>query len=141
MAHNQRQQSAAYDIPLIEGRRAVNAGRRGSGAASCFVGLARGTPIPFGWAVLAAPSPPAPSRPPRAPLARYPLASERLLASGLEAQVLAEKRDHMVLKTIGHLARVSTGVDLETVGDAVFVQDLVQLTTIGPQPILVAHVD
>src|SRR5690242_14038602 len=57
------------------------------------------------------------------------------------AQMLAEKRQYVVLKTVGHRAGVRPLIDLERVGNAVAVQNLVQLLRAGAQAVLVAHID
>ena len=57
-----------------------------------------------------------------------------------EAEILAEERHHVILKTIRHGAGVRARIDLEAVGDSVFIEDVMQLAGIGAQAILVAHV-
>lgn len=49
------------------------------------------------------------------------------LAAQLEAKVLAEKRHHMILETIGHLICVRARIDFEAVCNAVFFKNIVQL--------------
>ena len=48
------------------------------------------------------------------------------MASWLKTQILAEKRDHVILNAIGDLARVSALVHLEAVRDSVLVKNIVQ---------------
>src|SRR5438445_13041785 len=57
------------------------------------------------------------------------------------AQILVEERQDMVLKTVGYGAGVGAGINLEGVGHAVTVENLVQLARAGSQAILVAHID
>ena len=63
-----------------------------------------------------------------------------LLTTCLEAEILAEERQHMVLETICNGADVRAGVDLKAVCDSVVIEDGVQLGGIESQSILVAHV-
>jgi len=49
------------------------------------------------------------------------------LAAQLEAKVLAEKRRHMILETIGHLTCVRARIDFEAVCNAIFLKNIVQL--------------
>ena len=56
-------------------------------------------------------------------------------------KILAKKRDHVILETVCHLARVRALVDLKAIRDAIFVENIVQLSGIGAQTILVTHVD
>jgi len=64
-----------------------------------------------------------------------------LFAMCLKTQILAEERHHVVLKTIGDFAGMRTGVQFETVRDAVFIEDIVQFLGVAPQAILVTNID
>jgi hypothetical protein len=46
----------------------------------------------------------------------------------------------VVLDAVGHSAGMGAVIDLEGVGDAVTVEDVVQLTRVDPQAVLVAHI-
>src|ERR1019366_5658143 len=69
---------------------------------------------------------------------RFPVASPAVL---VDAQILAEERQYMVLKAVGHGARMGARIDLECMGDAVVVENLVQLACAGLEAVLVAYVD
>src|SRR5205814_2054571 len=56
-------------------------------------------------------------------------------------QVLTEEGHHMVLEADSHGAGMSSRINLERMGDAVVVEDAVQLSGVDPQSILVAYVD
>ena len=55
-------------------------------------------------------------------------------------QILAEERHHVILEADRHGAGVGAGIDLEAVGDAVVVEDVVQLAGIDAQAVLVADI-
>ncbi len=57
-----------------------------------------------------------------------------------EAKILAEERQHMILKTICNCADVRTGIDLKAVCDPVVIEDCVQLGCIESQPLLVPNI-
>src|ERR1035438_541929 len=46
----------------------------------------------------------------------------------------------MILEAVGNGAGMSAGIDLEGMGDAVSVQDVMQLACVGPQTVLVSHI-
>lgn len=57
--------------------------------------------------------------------------TERWLpATCLKTQILTEKREHVILKAIGDLARVRALVHFETVRDSVLIKNIVQLGSI-----------
>src|SRR3954466_11928347 len=58
--------------------------------------------------------------------------SSVLFATRLKTQILAKERQHMVLKTIRDSARMRTGVQFETVRNAVFPENIVQLLGVYP---------
>src|ERR1035441_8538650 len=62
-------------------------------------------------------------------------------AALVDAQVLAEERQHMVLKALGHGAGVCAMVDLEGIGEPVGIENLMELDRAGLQAVLIAHVD
>jgi hypothetical protein len=57
-----------------------------------------------------------------------------------KAEVLAEKREYMVLESIRDRAGVRAGVDFKTVCDAVVIENCMQLGGIESQSILIAYV-
>src|ERR1035437_9402452 len=64
----------------------------------------------------------------------------RLLTVLPRAQVLREERHYVVLETDRDGAGVSAGIDLESIGNAVAVEDVVQLARIRAQPVLLANI-
>ena len=58
----------------------------------------------------------------------------------MEAKILAEKREHMILKPVRHLACVSAGINVEAVRDSILIKNLVEFYGIGSQTVLVAYV-
>ena len=59
----------------------------------------------------------------------------RVLTAALgEAEILAEERHHMILKSIGDGAGVRAGVDLKAVRDSVVVENIVQLSASKRSP-------
>lgn len=60
----------------------------------------------------------------------YP--QDKLPAVRLEAKIRAEKRHHMILEAIRDRAGVSALIDLKAISDSVLIQDVVELTCIGP---------
>src|SRR5581483_611706 len=48
----------------------------------------------------------------------------------LEAQMLAEKRHHVILEAIGHSAGMRAVIDLEAVREPIFVENVMQLAGI-----------
>jgi hypothetical protein len=63
------------------------------------------------------------------------------LAAILKAQVLAEERQNVVLKAVGDRAGVRAGKDLEGVGDAVAIENVVELAGVDAQAILITNVN
>src|SRR5450631_1428095 len=63
-----------------------------------------------------------------------------LAAIRLEAQVLVEELHHMILKTVSHCAGVGARVDFKAIGDSVAVEDVVQLTRVDFQTVLIADI-
>src|SRR4051794_31262549 len=61
-------------------------------------------------------------------------------ASGLEAEILAEKRHNMILKTIGHRTGMGSLIDLEAVLQTVFIEYGVELGGVDIKAVLVANV-
>src|SRR5207247_2174314 len=57
------------------------------------------------------------------------------------AQRAMEERQHVVLESVGHLARVRARVDLERIGDPVAVECVVKLGRVDAETVLVANVD
>src|ERR1035441_1539708 len=57
-----------------------------------------------------------------------------------EAEILAEKRHHVILESIRNRAGVRAGVDFKTVCDAVVIENRVQLGGIESQSVLIAYV-
>ena len=47
----------------------------------------------------------------------------------------------MILKSVSHRTGVRAGVDLKAVCDSIFIEDIVKLTGVDAQTVLVAHVD
>src|SRR5690242_14486665 len=66
--------------------------------------------------------------------------SDSSLAGG-ELQMIAEERQYVILKPKGHVADVRAGIDFEAVGDAVAVKNVVKLSRIEAQTILIADID
>src|ERR1022692_5140138 len=62
-------------------------------------------------------------------------------AAHVGAQILAEERQHMVLKSVGHGAGVCAMVDLEGIGEPVGLENLMKLDRAGLQAVLIADVD
>ena len=54
-----------------------------------------------------------------------------LVAACLNAKILAEKRQDMILEAIGHGAGVRAGVHFVTVRDSVQIENVMQLAGIG----------
>ena len=67
--------------------------------------------------------------------------SIRLAATWLKAQISAEEEQYMILKTVRHLARMSSAINLETICDSVLVESLMQLASVSAQTILVADIE
>jgi len=65
----------------------------------------------------------------------------RSLAARLKAECLAKKREHMILKTVRHLACVSARIHFETIRDSILIKDFVELCGIGSQTVLVTDID
>ena len=63
------------------------------------------------------------------------------MAAHLKAEVLAEKRKHMILKAVGHFACVRAGINFETVRDSILIKDFVKLCGIDSQAVLVTYID
>src|ERR1035438_1477847 len=55
-------------------------------------------------------------------------------------KVLTKEGHYVVLDAVGHSAGMGAVIDLEGVGDAVTVEDVVQLARVDPQAVLVAHI-
>lgn len=53
---------------------------------------------------------------------------------------MAEKREHMILKAVCHLACVRARINLEAVRDSIFIKDFVELCGIDPQAVLVTYI-
>src|SRR5689334_13148204 len=65
----------------------------------------------------------------------------RSLAACLKAEVLAEQREHMILKAVRHLACVRAGIHFEAVRDSILIKDFVELCGIDSQAVLVTYID
>ena len=52
------------------------------------------------------------------------------MALHLKTEVLAEKLQHMILKTISNLTSVSSLVLFETIGDSIFIKHVVQFNCV-----------
>jgi hypothetical protein len=63
-----------------------------------------------------------------------------LAAIRFEAQVLVEELHHMILKTVSHCAGVGARVDFKAIGDSVAVEDVMQLTRVDSQAVLIADI-
>ena len=66
---------------------------------------------------------------------------ELLLATFLKTEILTEKRQHMILETIGHFARMRAGINFERACDSILIKDIVQFARIHPQAVLVANIE
>lgn len=53
---------------------------------------------------------------------------------------MAEKREHMILKTVGHFACVRARIHFEAVRDSILIKDFVKLCGIGTQAVLVTYI-
>jgi hypothetical protein len=62
------------------------------------------------------------------------------LAAGLKAKILTKERHHMILKAVGHSARVRTGINFEVVRNSVLIQNFVKLRGIDSQTVLVTYI-
>src|SRR5689334_8739714 len=63
-----------------------------------------------------------------------------LLASRLEAEILAEKRQDVVLEPVGYPACVRPCIDFKRICDSVLIQSIVQFSGIGSKAVLVSHI-
>ena len=54
---------------------------------------------------------------------------------------MAKKRQHMILKAVGHFAGVRAGINIEAVRDSIFIQNFVELCGIDSQAVLVTYID
>ena len=63
-----------------------------------------------------------------------------LVAVGRGAEIFAEEWHDMVLETVGYGAGVGAVVDLEGVGETIFVEDIVELAGVEAKVVLVAYV-
>jgi hypothetical protein len=59
----------------------------------------------------------------------------------MKTKILAEEGDHVILKTISHLTRVSALIHLEAVRDSVPIENVMQLAGIDSQTVLITHID
>src|SRR5579863_8787264 len=64
-----------------------------------------------------------------------------LRATSAGAEMLAEERQDVILKTVRYRAGMGAMIDLEGVGDSVCIENLVQLARASPQTVLIAHID
>ena len=64
-----------------------------------------------------------------------------ILAAHLKAECLAKKREHMILKTVRHLARVSARIYFKVINNAIIIKNFVKLYGIGSKTVLVAYID
>ena len=59
----------------------------------------------------------------------------------LKAKVLVEEPHHMVLEAICHGARVRPGIDFKAIDDSITRENVMELTSVNLQSILVAYID
>ena len=59
----------------------------------------------------------------------------------MKTEVLAEKRQHVILESFGYLARVSSWIRFEAVLDSVGVQNTMQLASVNLQIVLIPDID
>ena len=58
----------------------------------------------------------------------------------MKAEALAEERQHVILKAVRHFAGVGARINFEAICDSIFVENFVELCSIGSQAVLVAYV-
>ena len=64
-----------------------------------------------------------------------------LSAACLEAKILAEKRQDMILETISHLAGMSTQIQFKAVRDPILIESSVELGGVDSETILIAYIN
>jgi len=64
-----------------------------------------------------------------------------VIGSSPESRVFGQKREHMIMKTVRHLARVSARIHFEAICDSILIKNFVELYGIGSQTVLVTHID
>ncbi len=63
------------------------------------------------------------------------------MTSSLKTEMVAEEPQHVILKTIGYVARVSSLVLFKAIGDSILIKHLMQFGCVHSQTILITNVE